>query len=1238
MSSGPRRCQPWQRQALRLQALAAITLALCFSALLAANPPAWTAIPGGRAAKLEVPATGRVGFAAVNSTAAGIRFTNVISREHTITNQIDLNGSGVALGDIDQDGWCDVFLCGMERPSALFRNLGNWKFEETTATAGLADVRHRTTGAVFADLDGDGDLDLIINTVGDGTHLFLNDGRGHFTAAPNSPINPARGGMSLALADVDGDGDLDLYVVNYRTDTIRDHPDMKLQGERVNGQMMVAKVDGRPTTEPDLIGRFDLKEDGQILENGEPDVLYLNDGRGGFTTVSFTQGAFLGTDGRPLQKPPFDWGLSVAFRDLNGDGLPDLYVCNDFESPDRIWINQGNARFKAAPPLAIRHTSIFSMGIDVGDLNRDGHDDLFISDMLMQGHTSRHIRIGEVPPIPHLPGSASDRPQYSFNTVQINRGDGTYAETAWFSGAEASGWTWCPVLLDVDLDGFEDVLFTTGHEFDMMNGDVIERAEVVKQQKKMSTSELRALRTMFNRFNTPKVAFRNVAGHRFEDASKAWGFDAPAVSQGIALADLDNDGDLDVVINNLNDPAALYRNDTAAPRVAVRLKGRAPNSSGVGARITLAGGAVATQSQEIVTGGHYLSSDDTERVFAAGNSTNSMRLEVRWRNGSRSVVQDVQANCLYELDETSSAPPSTPATPQVDTWFKEVAGFAPMHKEPLFDDAERQPLLPFRLSQLGPGVAWMDYDGDGWEDLVVGSARGGTPAFYHNNGKGELEPAQEVVRSKPVSRDQAGIVGSGGLFIIGASNYEDGTTNGGWVRMYDTRRAVAGDSLMAPNASTGPLAMADLDGDEDMDLFVGGRVIAGHYPEPANSTLFRNDGGRLVPVVTWERLGLVSGAVFTDLNLDGRPDLVMACDWGPVRVFWNDGNFKFREGTRELGLEPWTGWWHGVTAGDFDGDGRMDLAASNWGLNSRFHPSAERPLKCYYGDIDGDGTVDFLEAQPDPTTGEDMPLRGFRAVASTLPWFRESVGTFETYAKGTMKSLFGDRLSNCKVLQVRTVASMIFLNRGDHFEPHELPAEAQWSAAYGVSVADFDGDGCEDLFLSQNFFAVPPDGVRQDAGRGLWLWGDGKGSLRPVAGSESGVVVYGEQRGCAVADFDGDGRTDLVVTQNGQAAKLFRNVRAPSGLRVRLNGAPGNPAAIGASLRARSGNSWGPRRELHAGSGYWSQDGAVQVLHASPQPIQEIEVRWPGGRQTQHPVPAGAKEIAIQADGTTRVK
>jgi len=614
----------------------------------------WQPGAGVRSAALRVPSTGKPGFVQLSPTVTGILFTNHLSAVLYLTNQIYLNGSGVAAGVTDGDGLVDLYFCGLDGPNALYRNLGNWRFEEITETAGVACPNLDATGAAFADLDGDGDLDLIVNSVGGGTHIFLNDGKGRFTEANNGlPLNPGKGGMSLALADMDGDGDLDLYIANYRADTIRDHPQTRLHGDLVKGKPAVLSVNGRPVTEPDLVGRFTLSENGKIIEHGEADVLLRNDGGGRFTPLSFTNGAFLNAEGQPLSEPPYDWGLSVMFRDMNGDGAPDLYVCNDFASEDRIWINDGKGRFRALARLALRETSMFSMGIDFADLNRDGLDEFIVLDMLSRSHAKRQLQVGDLPLTFVGIGQIDNRPQYSRNTLFLNRGDGTYAEIAQFSGLRASEWSWTPIFLDVDLDGFEDLLITTGHELEMMNADVSNRAEQMKAQRKLSISEQLALRKMFPRLDAPNVAFRNRGDLTFEDASTAWGFDTPGVSHGMCLADLDNDGDQDVVVNNLNGVAGIYRNESPAPRVAVRLKGLPPNTRGIGAKVWVYGGAVPLQSQEMICGGRYLSSDDPMRVFAAGSLTNELRIEVQWRSGKRSVVIGVKANRAYEIDEAA---------------------------------------------------------------------------------------------------------------------------------------------------------------------------------------------------------------------------------------------------------------------------------------------------------------------------------------------------------------------------------------------------------------------------------------------------------------------------------------------------------------------------------------------------------------------------------------------------------
>jgi enediyne biosynthesis protein E4 len=1190
---------------------------------------------GVRRVPLEVARDGKTGFELLRSTRTGIEFTNHLARHRYLTNHIYLNGAGVALGDVDGDGLTDIYLCGLDNDNRLYRNLGDWKFEDITDHAGVACPGLASTGATLADLNGNGHLDLIVNTLGQGTHIFANDGHGRFSNVTRlAPLNVGRGGTSLALADIDGNGLLDIYITNYRTETIRDHPQTRLQVNRVDGQLVVQFVDGRPTSEPDLVGRFTLTEDGRVQEHGEVDVLYRNLGDFRFMPMPFTGGTWRDEAGAPLENPPYDWGLSAMFRDMTGNGAPDLYVANDFESPDRIWINDGKGHFRAIDRLAIRHTSLFSMGVDFGDLNRDGHDDIIVSDMLMQEHASRKLRVGDLAPIFLPVGVIDDRPQYMANTLFLNRGDGTYAQIAWYSRAEASGWTWCPVLIDIDLDGYEDIIFPTGHELDMMNADVLDRTEAMRTGRRMSRMEQLELRTLFDRFDTPNVALRNRGDLTFEDVSEAWGFTAREVSQGIALGDLDNDGDLDIVVNNLNGAVGIYKNTTAAPRVAIRLKGLPPNTRGIGARLRLHGGAVPLQTQEMISGGRYLGSDDPLRVFAAGSMTNRMHLEVLWRSGNRSVVEDVRANYLYEIDEAFAEPHEPEPEPDPDPYFREVEGFHHVHHEDFFEDLSRQPLLPFRLSQLGPGVAWHDVNQNGWDDLVIGSGGGGAMAIFTNDQRGGFSRWNEPFLDRPVPRDQTAILGMLGTIVTGSSHYEDGATNAGAIRIYDLPRRAGGDSVLGLHSSTGPLAIADVDGDGALDLFIGGRVIPGHYPEPADSLLLRNEGGRLVVAQRFENIGLVSGAVFSDLDGDGAPDLILACEWGPVRVFHNqDGHFT--EMTEALGLHKHLGWWNGVATADLNNNGRPDIIAGNWGLNSRYRPTPDNPRRLYYGDIDGNGVVDLIETVFDPVLGKEVPDRGLRPVAFALPWIRDIVPTYEAYGRAGVREIYGDRLNHTRVVEVNTLASMVFLNQGDHFEPRPLPPKAQFAPAIGVAVGDFDGDGNDDVFLSQNFFAVAPDAWRQDAGRGLWLRGDGQGNLEPVPGQVSGVRVYGEQRGTALADFDRDGRVDLVVTQNGAATKLFRNVGAKPGLRVRLLGPPVNPTAIGASIRLRFGSRAGPLREIQAGSGYWSQNSHVHVL-GTPEPPTALEVRWPTGETTTVEVPPDALEISVNPLGQVR--
>ena len=1209
----------------------------------------WRAGDGYRWTSLSVAPGGSTGFERLAADRTGIRFTNTLGNERSITNRNLLSGAGVAAGDVDGDGWCDLYFCGLDGDNALYRNRGGWQFEDRTAAAGVALAGHDCMAAVFADVDGDADLDLVVNTLDDGPRVFQNDGAGRFADVTDAAgVRASTGGMSLALADVDGDGDLDLYVVNYRATTVMDRPSTTFKINLVDDQPVIAAVNGEPATAPHLTNRFLLAPSGEVLELGEPDVLYLNDGRGRFTPVPWTGGAFLDEDGQPLKDAPRDWGLSVQFHDVNADGAPDLYVCNDLFSPDRFWINDGRGRFRAIDRLAVRTTSTFSMGLDFGDLDRDGDVDFLIVDMLATGHKDRHTQVSTQKPIRWPIGLIDNRPQVWRNTLHVNRGDGTFAEVSFFAGLEASNWSWMPLFLDVDLDGFEDVLVPNGQMRDFQNVDMQTRIETARASRQLTQADIIGMVTMFPEFATPSLIFRNRGDWTFEEMQGRWGFADKGIAQGTALADLDHDGDLDVVVNKLNQPAGLYCNQGAAPRLAVQLRGPAGNLQGVGAKITVTGGPVV-QSQEVICGGRYLSGADPLRVFAAGSATNTLRVEVAWRDGRRSVVPAVPANSLLEV--MAPASPGTPLAPAAaePPWFEEVsARLNHVHHEDPFDDFERQPLLPHRLSQSGPGVAWQDFDGDGWDDLVIASGKGGAPAFLRNDTRGGFTAVQHPALARVVPRDQTAVLGIGNTVFIGAANYEDGQTNGGCLRVYDLQRQVAGEGVLGPRSSTGPMAFGDVEGDGSLELFIGGRVVAGRYPEPADSLLLRNEGGRFVIRQRFEKLGLVSGAVWTDLTGDGLPELVLACEWGPIRIFRNDRG-TLTEWNPEVTFPPsplaprpsplskLTGWWNAVNAADLDGDGRLDLIAANWGLNHRCRDATpEHPRRLYFGDLDESGGVQLVETRFERSLNAWVPERGLMPVLAAMPFVQERVRTFEAYGTSSVEQIFGERWARVAHLELSAPSSMVFLNRGERFEARPLPAEAQWAPAFGVSAGDFDGDGREDVFLSQNFFATAPDYTRLDAGRGLVLHGDGQGGLTPVIGQQSGVKVYGEQRGCAVGDFDRDGRLDLVVTQNGAATRLFRNARATPGLRVRLAGPAGNPAGIGAVLRLGDGTRWGPAREIHGGSGYLSQDASTQVLVFSGEPRQLL-VRWPGGRTVTAGLPAGAREVQVDSEGAVRV-
>ncbi len=1177
----------------------------------------WESGVGFRRRQFSAPPAGSPGFTLLPAGEIGIGFTNLLSEAKVGQFQNTMNGSGVAAADFDRDGWCDLFFCNKEGPSALFRNLGNGRFTNVTESAGVACAQQLSSGALFADLNGDGYPDLVVSSFGGPNAFLVNDGHGHFVdRTRESGLTNFTGSTSMAAADLDGDGDLDLYLCNFGMLSIL----------RDGGQVSTRMVNGKPVVTGRYAGKVKII-DGLLTEYGEPDVLFWNDGDGHFTAAKWPE-TFFDEDGKAMSAP-LDFGLAVQIRDIDGDGLPDIYVCNDFQTPDRLWLNQGNRKFRATDRMALRTMSYASMGVDFADLDRDGRLDFITVEMLSRDHAHHLRQTSPMRPLNRVPGVSSEREEVPRNAVYWNRGDGTFADIAYFSGLAATDWSWAAIFLDVDLDGYEDLLVSNGHMHDVNSRDLIEAARANGGQ---TPAQSKGALASYPKLESPKYAFRNRGDLTFEEKGRDWGFNSTWICHGMCLADLDNDGDLDVVLNAVNHPPLIYRNNSSAPRLAIRLKGEGRNGFGVGGKITVSGAGLPVQTQEMLSGGRYLSGDDMLRVFACGSAP-SLRVEVAWSSGKRSVVEKASPNALYEIEEAKAEPASPASGEKVPapamTLMKEVTSqLGHQHTELPFDDFAVQPLLPHRLSQLGPGVSCADWNGDGLDDLIVASGQGGSLAMFAGDGNGRFTSVATTFTPLPDDAGSVlvlpGVSGSSTLWTT-VAQYERPDPARGAASSWEfsgnptvSGRAGAGLPAMPEGSSAGALCAADFDGDGDLDLFVGGRYVAGRYPEPPVSLIYRNNGGAWVldaeASAAVRQVGMVSGALWTDLSGDGYPELVLACEWGPIRVFLNERG-KLREVTRDWGLDGWIGWWNSVAAGDFDGDGKIDLVAGNWGLNGPEQVWSPLPRKLFYGDFADDKSVQMIESIQDPGTHQWMPAVDFSTLRNAIPSLRAKVANHETFAAMSVAQLLEGRTSGVQEMEVRTLTSLLLLNRGSRWEARPLPREAQWTPIFGISVADLDGDGAEDLFIAQNCFAVRPDQSRLDAGRGLWLRGDGRGGLEPVSGERSGVKIYGEQRGCAVGDFNQDGRVDLVVTENGGPTHLFLNQAGKPGLSVQLKGPSGNPTGYGAVVRLKFEQNWGPAHEIHAGSGYWSQDAAKCLLGFNSRP-SAVWVRWPGGRET----------------------
>ena len=1104
--------------------------------------------------------TARSGFARVSSEVSGVTFSHVIPDARSLTNQMLLDGAGVALADVDADGLVDIFFGGSNGQSQLWKNLGNWKFRDVTAAAfptRTTALSGDITGVAFADFNGDGKPDLVINSHAHGIRVLLNEGPGVFHRL-EFPQSRARGGHSLAIADVDGDGWLDIYVCNYRERALMDMPSARATFKSINGVQMVATLDGRPTSDLDLTNRFVVAPGGRLDELGEPDVLYQNLRGTNFTVVGWIQGGFLDEDGKSLAEPPRDWGLAAQFCDVNEDGRPDLYVCNDFQTPDRFWLNEstpGAIRFRLVPRAALRHTSLFSMGVDFGDINRDSIWDFVVLDMLSPDHVRRLTTMEGASTADNEPEAAHSRPQSDANTLFIGRVDGSFAEVANIAGVMATDWSWTPAFMDVDLDGWPDLLVTAGQHRGSRDLDQAESLKAFRRAGLRTDAQILRERQKFPPHHSSLKAFRNRPSAysggipRFEDVSAAWGFDYLGVSHGMAFGDLDGDGDLDVVINHLQTPAGLYRNESSAPRVAVRLKARGSSASAAGARMRFywMGDSSADplpQTAQVIIGGRYLSSDDSSKTFACpglGRGT----LEIRWPHGQISIETNLLANHRYEIEEPAGSSSTSnasifPRASRRRLHFESKAMSLPVDRSPNAG-FEIQPSLPRRLTTHSPSFAARVTEAEN-SRLWIGAS---------DQPIRQVQIASDSVgkpRTLGAARSTLGLVKWGGSLIAASRSGTNSTLS--WIdeengseRLLST---FAGSVTCLAVSSSAPAIGAY--------LFVGAGATPGDYPRSRNSQLLEWDGTGLRLALT-TNLGLVTGAVFAGLDSTPGVELVTVSEWGTPRILrcggqgiqeW-DPSVVFGK-SAAVPLSSLTGWWRSIAAADLDRDERTDLVLGNWGFNSSYalytgFPSggdgSVRPLRLYHA-IFVAGARTCFEAY----TSDDqriLPIHGLARVSRHLPWIGGQFPTHREYASASVDQILGERRSMMGMLECRWLTSLVLLNRGDYFEARPLPDLAQLGPINSLQPADFDGDGRMDLYAAQGFFGHGHGRMREDAGEGCFLLGRGDGNFDSVSTAEANFRVLGEQQSTFTGDLDGDQRSDLVIGEYGGAVTILLN-------------------------------------------------------------------------------------------------